>query len=138
MYLARNSIELSKYLPSMNEPLMSTPTNMTSRPGAGGVAALGGAAPQLKSEPIRMVPPSARLPGRLSGPHLGEARGLERGDQRAGILEVAHAAQRQIEQVAAGRQHGDEVERRRHHLHGRHQEAVEQPLALGGHPLEFP
>src|SRR5215831_875281 len=135
MYRARNSIELSKYFPPMNEPLMSTPTNMTSRPGAGGAAGCGFAKPN--SDVTSTVAQSARMSGRLAGPGLDHARALELENERTRVLEIAHAAERQLEQMPVGREHRDEVEGGRHHLHRRNQEAVEQALTLRRHPLEL-
>src|SRR5436190_23621704 len=124
----------------MNEPLMSTPMNMTSR----GVGTSGAFAPWPPSfgRPLKcgiefeeqLVASSAMvriaiLSARMSG-HLLVARVAQLRLERAGVLEVLDAVEREVEQMPVRAQHGDEVERRRDHLHRRHDERVEQLLAL--------
>src|SRR5262249_50725083 len=120
----------------MNEPLMSTPMNMTSR-GAATSGALDeplARLPRCLSESLeQLVDRSATVRiamrrMRMSG-HLlvrGVVRIAQLALQRPRVLEVLDAVERELQQVPVRAQHRDEVERGRDHLHGRHEERVEQ------------
>src|SRR5689334_17892744 len=116
----------------MNEPLMSTPTNRTRRPGTGAGTLLACRGTGATSTAAASTASRVRMSGRLPGTGVVELR-----DQRARVLEVRDALERQVEEVAVRDQQGHEVERRGHQLHGRDEQGVEEPLALGVHPLEL-
>src|SRR4029077_5224731 len=131
----------------MKEPLMSTPMNMTSR-GAGASGALAGPFAKLprcliesleqlvdSSATVRIAIRSSRMSGHLLVGGIGRVAQLAL--QRAGVLEVLDAVEREVQQVPVRAQHRDEVERGRDHLHGRHEERIQQLLALVAGPLEL-
>src|SRR5262245_43143667 len=136
----------------MNEPLMSTPTNMTRRgasSGAGCAVFAAGFAASLPAPGTASQPAAASASAptaeattsersaRMSGCLLLEVGIQQLAGERAGVLEVGDTLERQLQQVPVRRQEREEVERRRHQLHGRHEERVQQSLSLLAHPLEL-
>src|SRR6266511_4136679 len=141
----------------MNEPLMSTPMNITRRPRFAPAVWVSPAGlpftlssffsiwPLARSAtPFRSTPhPEAMSAAasttnrsvRMSGHLLVGIRQLRL--ERAGVLEVADARERQVEHVPVRGQERDEVERGRHELHGRNEERVHQLLALLAGPRQL-
>src|SRR6266704_6154103 len=139
MYWPRNSIESSKSLEFMNEPLMSTPMNMTRRPAFGASAAslipAGTSAAThagVRSIARRTARERVRMSGRLSGP-----RGAQLHGQGARVLEILHGVERQLQEVPISDEQRDEVDRGRDDLHRRHEERVQEALPFRADPLKF-
>src|SRR6267378_1446323 len=123
----------------MKEPLISTPMKRTSRPGlaVGLLEAAATGSPAVRRAGARSAATrTARERIRMSG-RLPDARAVQLRDNLARVLQVLHGPEGQFEQVPVRYQERDEVERRRDNLHRRHEEGLQQSLALGADPLKL-
>src|SRR5439155_10879315 len=138
MYRARNSMESSKYLPSMKEPLISTPMKRTRRPAGGRSEPVGAAATpaERRTGARRVTRITARERARMSG-RLPDARVVQLCDQQARVLEVLYLLKGQVDEVPVRDEERDEVERRRDNLHRRHEEGFQEALTFRANPLEL-
>src|SRR2546426_2873922 len=95
-------MESSKYLPSMKEPLISTPMKRTRRPGLDGGRSepLGAAVPPAtrRAGARRVTTITARERARMSG-RLPDARVVQLRDQQSRILEVLYLLKGQVDEV---------------------------------------
>src|SRR5438093_13549950 len=106
---------------------MSTPRNITSRPASSFCCCEGGLRSELNQFETLVERPESPVPAairamsnmRMSGGRLSEVRIAQMDRQGPRVLEVLDAVERQVEEVLVRHQQGDEVERRRDHLHRR-------------------
>src|SRR5258705_7501007 len=85
-----------------------------------------------RSIAMRTATEMMRMSGRLPG-----ARVVQLHDQRSRVLEVPHGLKRQLEEMPIPDQERDEVDGRRHDLHRRYEERVEEALPPPAAPAEL-